>query len=40
MSGEAGSRARPGLPGLQNEFARAVLGLGKPTVVLLSSGGR
>jgi beta-glucosidase len=38
MSGEAGSRAKPGLPGLQNEFARAVLELGKPTVVLLSSG--
>ncbi len=38
MSGEAGSRAKPGLPGLQNEFARAVLELGKPSVVLLSSG--
>lgn len=38
MSGEAGSRAKPGLPGLQPEFARAVLDLGKPTVVLLSSG--
>jgi beta-glucosidase len=38
MSGEAGSRAKPVLPGLQNEFARAVLDLGKPTIVLLSSG--
>ena len=38
MSGEAGSRAKPGLPGLQDEFARAVFDLGKPTVVLLSSG--
>jgi len=38
MSGEAGSRARPGLPGLQAEPANAVLDLGKPTVVLLSSG--
>jgi beta-glucosidase len=38
MSGEAGSRAKPGLPGLQSEFARAVLELGKPVVVLLSSG--
>ncbi len=38
MSGEAGSRAKPGLPGLQNEFARAALELGKPTIVLLSSG--
>ncbi len=38
MSGEAGSRAKPGLPGLQNEFARAVLDLGRPVVVLLSSG--
>jgi beta-glucosidase len=38
MSGEAGSRAKPGLPGLQNDFARAALELGKPVVVLLSSG--
>jgi beta-glucosidase len=38
MSGEAGSRAYPGLPGLQEEFAHAVLDLGKPTIVLLSSG--
>ncbi len=38
MSGEAGSRAKPGLPGPQAEFARAVLDLGKPVVLLLSSG--
>lgn len=38
MSGEAGSRAQPDLPGLQAEFAKAVLDTGKPVVVLLSSG--
>jgi beta-glucosidase len=38
LSGEAASRARPDLPGLQSELARAVLDLGKPVVVLLSSG--
>lgn len=38
MSGEAGSRARPGLPGHQEEFARAMFELGRPVVVLLSSG--
>src|SRR5919106_2836775 len=38
LSGEAASRARPDLPGLQGELARAVLDLGKPVVVLLSSG--
>ena len=38
MSGEAASRARPDLPGHQAELARAVLDLGKPVVVLLSSG--
>jgi beta-glucosidase len=38
LSGEAASRARPGLPGLQADFARAVLDLGKPVVVLLSAG--
>lgn len=38
MSGEASSRARPGLPGRQRELAEAVLQLGKPTVVLLTSG--
>jgi beta-glucosidase len=38
MSGEAASRARPGLPGRQAELAQAVLDVGKPVVVLLSSG--
>jgi beta-glucosidase len=38
MAGEAASRARPGLPGRQQELADAVLALGKPVVVLLSSG--
>ena len=38
MSGEAASRARPDLPGRQAELAMAVLDLGKPVVVSLSSG--
>jgi beta-glucosidase len=38
MSGEAGCRARPGLPGRQAELADAILDSGKPVVVLLSSG--
>ena len=38
MSGEAASRARPDLPGRQAELADAVLDLGKPVVVTLSSG--
>lgn len=38
MSGEAASRANPILPGHQASLAEAVLGLGKPVVVLLSSG--
>jgi beta-glucosidase len=38
MSGEAGCRARPGLPGRQAALADAVLESGKPVVVLLSSG--
>jgi len=38
MSGEAASRARPGLPTAQRELARAVVELGKPVVVLLFSG--
>lgn len=38
MSGEAASRARPGLPGRQQELAKAIFALGKPTVALLSSG--
>jgi beta-glucosidase len=38
MSGEAASRADPGLPGRQGALADAVLGLNKPTVLVLSSG--
>lgn len=38
MSGEAASRGRLGLPGRQDELARSVLEIGKPVVVLLSSG--
>jgi beta-glucosidase len=38
MSGEAASRANPGLPGRQRELAEAVFAIGKPVVVLLSSG--
>jgi beta-glucosidase len=38
MSGEAGCRARPGLPGRQADLANAVIDTGKPVVVLLSSG--
>ncbi len=38
MSGEASSRASPGLPGRQRQLAESILGLGKPVVVLLSSG--
>jgi beta-glucosidase len=38
MSGEGASRGRPDLPGCQAELARAVLDLGRPVVVLLSSG--
>lgn len=38
MSGEAGCRGRPGLPGKQAALADAVLDTGKPTVVLLSAG--
>jgi beta-glucosidase len=38
MSGEAACRGDPGLPGCQDELARAVLDLGKPVVVLVSSG--
>jgi beta-glucosidase len=38
MSGEAGSRACPGLPGRQEELLHAVLDAGRPTVVLLTSG--
>ena len=38
MSGEAASRARPDLPGRQRELAEAMFDLGKPVIVLLSSG--
>lgn len=38
MSGEAASRANPGLPGAQGALAEAIFDLGKPVVVLLSSG--
>ena len=38
MSGEAASRANPGLPGRQTALAQAVLDLGRPVIALLSSG--
>lgn len=38
MSGEAASRAAPGLPGRQRELAEAVLATGVPVVALISSG--
>ncbi len=38
MSGEAASRTHLGLPGRQRALAEAVLGVGKPVIVLLSSG--
>jgi beta-glucosidase len=38
MSGEAGSRARPVLPGRQKELAEALFATGKPVIVLLSCG--
>jgi beta-glucosidase len=38
MSGEAASRANPGLPGAQAALADAIFDLGKPVVLLLSSG--
>ena len=38
MSGEAASRANPCLPGAQNALAEAIFDLGKPVVVLMSSG--
>ncbi|MCI0598628.1 MAG: glycoside hydrolase family 3 C-terminal domain-containing protein [Beijerinckiaceae bacterium] len=38
MSGEAASRANPGLPGVQTALAEAIFDLGKPVVVLISSG--
>jgi beta-glucosidase len=38
MSGEGGSRAELGLPGDQRALAEAVLAVGKPVIVLLTSG--
>ncbi|MGA7383564.1 MAG: glycoside hydrolase family 3 C-terminal domain-containing protein, partial [Methylocella sp.] len=38
MSGEAASRANPGLPGVQGALAEAIFALGKPVVALISSG--
>jgi beta-glucosidase len=38
LSGEAHSRGRIGLPGRQRALAEALLGLGKPTVAVLSHG--
>ena len=38
MSGEAASRANPGLPGVQNALAEAIFEIGKPVVALISSG--
>lgn len=38
MSGEAASRARPDLPAAQQALAHAMLQLGKPVIVVLSSG--
>ncbi|HXY57153.1 MAG TPA: glycoside hydrolase family 3 N-terminal domain-containing protein [Methylocystis sp.] len=38
MSGEAASRASPGLPGRQREFAEAILATGAPVIAVLSSG--
>jgi beta-glucosidase len=38
MSGEAASRAKPGLPGHQEALATAILDTGKPVIVLLASG--
>ncbi len=38
MSGEAASRANPGLPGVQSALAEAIFELGKPVVALISSG--
>jgi beta-glucosidase len=38
MSGEAASRTSLDLPGVQNELARAVIGTGKPVIVVLLNG--
>jgi beta-glucosidase len=38
MSGEGASRSSLGLPGVQEDFARALVALGKPLVVVLMNG--
>ena len=38
MSGEASSRTDIDLPGLQNELARVIVEVGKPTAVVLFNG--
>lgn len=38
MSGEAASRANPGLTGVQSALAEAIFDLGEPVVALISSG--
>ena len=38
MSGEAKSRSSLQLPGVQEELVKAIVALGKPTVVLISAG--
>lgn len=38
MSGEAASRSKIGLPGVQQQLADAILNLGKPTAVVLMNG--
>lgn len=38
MSGEAGSRAHPELPGAQRTLAEVMLDLGKPVIALIASG--
>jgi beta-glucosidase len=38
MSGEGASRGRPGLPGRQAQLAESIIDLGRPVIVLLTSG--
>jgi beta-glucosidase len=38
MSGEAASRATPGLPGKQRQLAERIIATGAPTIALLSCG--
>ena len=38
MSGEAASRATPGLPGKQRQLAESIMATGAPTIALLSCG--